>query len=99
MNTTDRRKQAEDQRQKEVIILIVMRAIKLASASAILFVVASLALSELGLFAAILAVSVGICGWASTTIGSSKVLIRWYKTIIEQEDAKYLRYGDGSKQR
>lgn len=95
----DRKEQIEGYKSREQVISIIMRLIQAACIAAVLFICVTLADVGLLLWAIILATSVGILIWSSQTYGSSQRLISWYQTIIDQEESKYLRYGDGSKQR
>lgn len=94
---TDRLEQAIELRRKELIISKAMFAAQLATAAGIVYILAILGLEKLFNEVIILGLSAIILAGVSKTIGTSQALIRWYDTIIEQEESKSLRYGDGEK--
>lgn len=91
--TSDRQQGAEQNRQKEVVIKAIARIVNLISSLALV----ALAITVYGNEMESIAIGILICalilGVSNKSIGTASIYIKWYDTIIEQEHAKYLRYG------
>lgn len=93
MHKSKKQQSAEQNMRKEAAIGFVSAVVSMAT-NIIFLIIAVIIFSQDQQFIAVLIlIGTFVLSKSNKTIGSSRILVRWYDTIIEQEKAKYLRYG------